>query len=42
MQLENPELDRRELLSQQFDEVQNEAPVELVKTQPEPDLEPPA
>jgi hypothetical protein len=42
MQLENPELDRRELLSQQFDEVQNEAPVELVKTQTEPDLEPPA
>jgi len=41
MQLENPELDRRELLSQQFDEVQNEAPVEAVRTQPEPDLEPP-
>ena len=33
--------DRRELLSQQFDEVQNETPVEAVKTQPEPDLEPP-
>jgi hypothetical protein len=42
MQLENPELDRRELLSQQFDEVQNETPVEAVKTQPEPELEPPA
>jgi hypothetical protein len=42
MQLENPELDRRELLSQQFDEVQNETPVEAVRTQPEPDLEPPA
>jgi hypothetical protein len=39
MQLENPELDRRELLSQQFDEVQNETPVEAVKS--EPDLEPP-
>ena len=34
--------DRRELLSQQFDEVQNETPVEAVRTQPEPDLEPPA
>ena len=33
--------DRRELLSQQFDEVQNETPVEAVKTQVEPDLEPP-
>jgi len=33
--------DRRELLSQQFDEVQNETPVEAVRTQPEPDLEPP-
>ena len=42
MQLENPELDRRELLSQQLDEVQNETPVEAVKTQPEPELEPPA
>ena len=42
MQLENTEQpDRRELLSQQFDEVQNETPVELVKTQPEPNLEPP-
>jgi hypothetical protein len=41
MQLENPELDRRELLSQQFDEVQNETPVETVQTQPEPDLEAP-
>jgi hypothetical protein len=41
--LENTEQpDRRELLSQQFDEVQNETPVEQVKTQPEPDLEPPA
>jgi hypothetical protein len=41
--LENTEQpDRRELLSQQFDEVQNEAPVEHVKTQPEPNLEPPA
>jgi hypothetical protein len=34
--------DRRELLSQQFDEVQNETPVEAVRTQPEPNLEPPA
>ena len=34
--------DRRELLSQQFDEVQNETPVEAVRTQLEPDLEPPA
>jgi hypothetical protein len=34
--------DRRELLSQQFDEVQNEAPVEAVRTQEQPDLEPPA
>jgi len=41
MQLENPELDRRELLSQQFDEVQNEAPVEQAKTQAEPDQEAP-
>jgi hypothetical protein len=40
--LENPELDRRELLSQQFDEVQNETPVETVQTQAEPNLEPPA
>ena len=41
--MENTEQpDRRELLSQQFDEVQNETPVELVKTQAEPDLEPPA
>jgi hypothetical protein len=41
--LENTEQpDRRELLSQQFDEVQNETPVEQVRTQPEPDLEPPA
>lgn len=40
--MENTEQpDRRELLSQQFDEVQNETPVELVKTQAEPDLEPP-
>jgi hypothetical protein len=40
--LENTEQpDRRELLSQQFDEVQNETPVELVKTQAEPDLEAP-
>lgn len=43
MQLENTEQpDRRELLSQQFDEVQNEAPVEAVRTQEQPDLEPPA
>ena len=43
MQLENTEQpDRRELLSQQFDEVQNEAPVEAVKTQEQPNLEPPA
>jgi hypothetical protein len=42
MQLENPELDRRELLSQQFDEVQNETPVEAVRTQEQPNLEPPA
>ncbi len=42
MQLENPELDRRELLSQQFDEVQNEAPVEAVRTEPDPEtVEPP-
>ena len=40
--MENTEQpDRRELLSQQFDEVQNETPVELVKTQAEPNLEPP-
>ena len=40
--MENTEQpDRRELLSQQFDEVQNEAPVEAVKTQAEPNLEPP-
>ena len=40
--MENTEQpDRRELLSQQFDEVQNEAPVEAVKTQQEPSLEPP-
>ena len=40
--MENTEQpDRRELLSQQFDEVQNEAPVEAVKTQQEPTLEPP-
>jgi hypothetical protein len=40
--LENTEQpDRRELLSQQFDEVQNETPVELVKTQSEPNPEPP-
>jgi len=43
MQLENTEQpDRRELLSQQFDEVQNETPVEQVKTQEAPELEPPA
>lgn len=36
--MENPELDRRELLSQQFDEVQNEAP-EVVR-QSEPEVEP--
>ena len=43
MQLENTEQpDRRELLSQQFDEVQNETPVEAVKTQEQPDVEPPA
>jgi len=42
MQLENPELDRRELLSQQFDEVQNEAPVEAVRTESDPEpVEPP-
>lgn len=41
--MENTEQpDRRELLSQQFDEVQNETPVEAVKTQEQPDLEPPA
>ena len=41
--MENTEQpDRRELLSQQFDEVQNEAPVEAVKTQEQPNLEPPA
>jgi hypothetical protein len=41
--LENTEQpDRRELLSQQFDEVQNEAPVEAVRTQEQPNLEPPA
>ncbi len=40
--MENTEQpDRRELLSQQFDEVQNETPVELVKTQSEPNPEPP-
>jgi len=39
--LENTEQpDRRELLSQQFDEVQNEAPVEAVKPQVEPEPEP--
>jgi hypothetical protein len=43
MQLENTEQpDRRELLSQQFDEVQNEAPVEAVRTQEQPNLEPSA
>jgi len=43
MQLENTEQpDRRELLSQQFDEVQNEAPVEAVRTQEQLNLEPPA
>jgi hypothetical protein len=43
MQLENTEQpDRRELLSQQFDEVQNEAPVEAARTQEQPNLEPPA
>ena len=43
MQLENTEQpDRRELLSQQFDEVQNETPVEAVRTQEQPNLEPPA
>jgi len=43
MQLENTEQpDRRELLSQQFDEVQNETPVEQVRTQEAPELEPPA
>ena len=43
MQLENTEQpDRRELLSQQFDEVQNEAPIEAVRTQEQPNLEPPA
>ena len=41
--MDNPEQpDRRELLSQQFDEVQNEAPVEAVRTQEQPNLEPPA
>jgi hypothetical protein len=41
--LENTEQpDRRELLSQQFDEVQNETPVEAVRTQEQPNLEPPA
>ena len=41
--MENTEQpDRRELLSQQFDEVQNEAPVEAVRTQEQPNLEPPA
>ena len=41
--MENTEQpDRRELLSQQFDEVQNETPVEAVKTQEQPNLEPPA
>lgn len=39
--MENTEQpDRRELLSQQFDEVQNETPVEAVKTQEQPNLEP--
>jgi len=39
--LENTEQpDRRELLSQQFDEVQNETPVEAVKPQVEPEPEP--
>ena len=39
--MENTEQpDRRELLSQQFDEVQNEAPVEAVKPQVEPEPEP--
>ena len=43
MQLENTEQpDRRELLSQQFDEVQNETPVEQVRTQEAPELKPPA
>ena len=38
--MENTEQpDRRELLSQQFDEVQNEAPVEAVKPQVEPEPE---
>lgn len=41
--MENTEQpDRRELLSQQFDEVQNETPVEQVRTQEAPELEPPA
>ena len=43
MKLENTEQpDRRELLSQQFDEVQNETPVEQVKTQPAPKIDAPA
>jgi hypothetical protein len=38
--MENTEQpDRRELLSQQFDEVQNDAPVEAVKTQQESNVE---
>ena len=42
MKLENTEQpDRRELLSQQFDEVQNETPVEQVKTQPAPKIDAP-
>jgi len=41
--LENTEQpDRRELLSQQFDEVQNEALVEAVRTQEQPNLDPSA
>ena len=41
--MENTEQpDRRELLSQQFDEVQNETPVEQVRTQEAPELKPPA
>lgn len=40
--MENTEQpDRRELLSQQFDEVQIETPAETVKTQPAPELEAP-
>jgi len=40
--LENTEQpDRRELLSQQFDEVQNETPVEQVKTQSAPKIDAP-